>query len=148
MIDKESRDRVKAWLRAYLDMTAELHQVENEIQFLTEDATSPKVQQWSDMPHGSGGVNDAMTAYLVKKERLVTLYVEKRTALIERRTEIEQAISRLPSREREVLRYKYLDGLTWEQVAEEMSYSWRHVHNIHSIALNLLVKERGEHHGQ
>lgn len=38
-------------------------------------------------------------------------------------------------RERQLLQYRYLDGLTWEQIAVTMCYSWRQVHRIHSDAL-------------
>lgn len=38
-------------------------------------------------------------------------------------------------RERQLLQYRYLDGLTWERIAVEMNYSWRQVHRIHSDAL-------------
>lgn len=37
--------------------------------------------------------------------------------------------------EKRVLRLKYFDGMSWEQVAEEMNYSIRQIHNIHKKAL-------------
>ena len=37
--------------------------------------------------------------------------------------------------EQEVLRLRYITGLKWEEVAARMSYSWKHIHRIHSSAL-------------
>lgn len=35
-----------------------------------------------------------------------------------------------------LLKYRYLDGCTWEEVAEQMNYSFRSVHYMHNKALN------------
>lgn len=40
--------------------------------------------------------------------------------------------------ERRVLRLKYLEGYSWEQVAEEIGYSVRQIHNIHKKSLENL----------
>lgn len=34
-----------------------------------------------------------------------------------------------------LMEYRYIDGLTWEQVAEKMHYSWRHTCRLHGEAL-------------
>lgn len=41
--------------------------------------------------------------------------------------------------EKRVLRLKYLEGYSWEQVAEEIGYSIRQIHNIHKRALENLI---------
>lgn len=41
--------------------------------------------------------------------------------------------------EKRVLRLKYLEGYSWEQVAEEIGYSVRQIHNIHKRALENLI---------
>ena len=51
---------------------------------------------------------------------------------------IESMISELPEREKLLLRLKYIDGLTWEEVCVKMNYSWRQTHRIHSEALKAL----------
>lgn len=56
--------------------------------------------------------------------------------LVRVKTEILKAISRLTDgRYREILRLRYLDGKTFEQIAVEMCYSWRHVCTLHGRAL-------------
>ena len=56
--------------------------------------------------------------------------------LVEARREIEKRLSRMEdSTCRLLLEYRYLDGLTWEQVAEQMEYGNTHIFNLHHKAL-------------
>lgn len=36
---------------------------------------------------------------------------------------------------------RYTGHKPWEEIAVEMGYSWRQVHNLHSKALNMIVKK-------
>lgn len=54
-------------------------------------------------------------------------------------TRIEKAIDDLPDREKYLVRARYIELKTWEQIAVDMGYSWRQVHNIHSLALQELA---------
>lgn len=51
---------------------------------------------------------------------------------------IEKAIEKLPEREKYLIRARYIDCKSWEQIAVDMSYSWRQIHYIHANALKLL----------
>lgn len=51
---------------------------------------------------------------------------------------VEQAIEALPYGLRLVMRYHYVEGLTWEQVAEKADYSVRGVYKLRDQALTLL----------
>lgn len=56
--------------------------------------------------------------------------------LIEIRKEIETVLGQLEDENlRRLMEYRYIDGLTWEQVAEKMHYSWRHTCRLHGEAL-------------
>lgn len=35
-----------------------------------------------------------------------------------------------------LLKYRYIDGYSWEEITELLDYSWRSVHYIHNKALN------------
>lgn len=59
---------------------------------------------------------------------------------------IEEAIAQLPERERYLVRARYIDCKSWEQIAVDMNYSWRQVHYIHSNALKLLASENFADH--
>lgn len=52
---------------------------------------------------------------------------------------IEKAIICLPSRERYLIRLRYIECLSWNEIAEEMNYSWKQVHRIHGDALKELA---------
>lgn len=52
---------------------------------------------------------------------------------------IEKSIEKLPEREKYLIRARYIDCKSWEQVAVEMNYSWKQIHRIHAIALKLLA---------
>lgn len=52
------------------------------------------------------------------------------------RMEIEDVLGQLEDDTlRKLMEYRYIDGLTWEQVAEKMHYSWRHTCRLHGEAL-------------
>lgn len=79
--------------------------------------------------------------------KLMIEYIEKikqvRTVLIQSRYkkwfvffEIYRKVEKVDDEtEKRVLRLKYFEGMSWEQVAEEMNYSVRQIHNIHKRAL-------------
>lgn len=52
---------------------------------------------------------------------------------------IEKSIICLQSRERYLMRLRYIDCLSWNEIMEEMNYSWRQVHRIHADALKELA---------
>ena len=57
------------------------------------------------------------------------------------RERIEDAIEKLSTEERSVIRAYYLDGLTWEETAYLINYSYPQVHRIHAAALIKLLDE-------
>jgi len=59
---------------------------------------------------------------------------------VDLKKEIHDAIDAVKNpKERLVLRYRYIEFLTWEQTAERMNYSIMQVHRIHSNALKNFV---------
>lgn len=83
-------------------------------------ATRPADQ----LPGGSGKGNDAFARYAQYADELD---VRIAALLAARRTAVEE-ISRLSdSRYRELLLGYYVQGLTWERVAEEMGYTYQNV---------------------
>lgn len=94
---------------------------------ITQSLTGEVVQSTKD-PH--------------KFDRLVELEneIDKRIdELLLVKKEIENGISVLSNGTyRELLRRRYLQGLTFEQIAVEMNYSWRHVCTLHGRALLMM----------
>lgn len=75
---------------------------------------------------------------LVELEALVDTKIDE---LIAVKTEIVRTISQLQdNRHRIILTEYYLEMKTWEQVAVDNNYSWRHVMNLHGYALKEVQK--------
>ena len=74
-------------------------------------------------------------------QALLELYRDKLDRMAEELLAIEQAIDRLPVRERAILRRYYIQGMTWEEVCVEEHYSLRQLHRIHARALERLRED-------
>ena len=69
------------------------------------------------------------------------LYRDKLDELVALQVSIEQAIDSLGPVERDLFRYRYIDGMEWHQVAAKIHYSWQQTHRIHAAALIKLDKK-------
>ena len=66
-------------------------------------------------------------------QRLLDQEIGEQAAL---RLQVEEAVAGIQdSRRREVLQYRYIEGMTWEKVAQAMHYSTMQVSRIHADAL-------------
>ena len=84
---------------------------------------------------GSGAMDFRMdvVARIVDAERELD---EKIDRMIELRREIQDTVARVSEdRMRVLLELRYLNGCTWEEIAERMSYSTRNIYNLHAAAL-------------
>ena len=98
------------------------------------------VKEHDGQPRGSG-ISDptgkAGATMATISSRIDNLLVR----LLELRDEIERVIEHLPPRERMLMRYYYIDCMTWEQVAERMHYSRQHTLRLHGLILTKLKDE-------
>ncbi len=70
---------------------------------------------------------------LIDLEKRITAEIDR---YVDMREEAERCIDRLSQEtERELLRYRYLCGLTWEKIAERMNYEVRQIYRLHGRAL-------------
>lgn len=91
---------------------------------------------------GGGGVSDPVGVLAAGLAELDALLAGRTALLIERRIEIENAISSLPdSRSRRLIRLRYICGRKWVDVARELGYSEVRVKQLHRKALRLLEKK-------
>ena len=122
----------KRYLMQYLETKEELMQLQEQYEELRLSLESAKAQQITDMPRGQGTFDKIGDGIC----RLDEFY-NKHADLADRFIEIQKAISKLESsKERELMRLRYIKGYRIESIAVEMSYSWRHTNRIHSDALN------------
>ena len=90
------------------------------------------------MPHGKGMVPQKIQDIAVKLAEL-SKDIDKQVAeFVDTKNEIVAVLEQLPPNEYQVLHKHYIEYKTWEQVADEMSYSIMHVWRIKQRALGNL----------
>ena len=125
-------------LKNYLQMNAKLTRLEEKLTEMRHTIEKPRSAVLSDMP--KGGMRKDFTDDVDNLLELQEIYNRQRDALIDERIRIESAIAKLSDPvECAILGYKYIDGLTWEQVCVKINYSWRQTHYIHSKALRNIL---------
>lgn len=90
---------------------------------------------FSDMPKASGGENRIETAvdHIAKLEHELNVAVSELTHL---RKSIELSLQTVKDDTyRVLLEYRYIDGMTWEQISVKMSYTYQWVCKLHGRAL-------------
>lgn len=90
-----------------------------------------------DMPHGGAGDAD-LSEFAAKYDKLYQRIKVAYERSMEIYHEIFDAIEAMDTGEAEkaVLHYRYIMGYTWEKIAVEMDYVYRHVLRLHGIALS------------
>jgi len=124
-------------LRNYLDLKREQAQIQQQLESIEAALYFPKVQRLTGMPTAPSPGN-AMEDMAAKHLELRDRYQAKLDELAAEQLAIETAIDTLSATTRMLLRYRYIEGLTWEEVCVKMSYSWRQTHRLHAKALDTL----------
>ena len=128
-----SNEEKKQYLRRYQAAKKRAKRIQEEIEELRSSKTSP-VGLGDGMPHGSG--TSDLSGYAARLDELLReLKAEKEMQMVTYR-EIRQQIGMVPDpTEQEILSRRYLLGQSWEKIALEMNYGYRHVLKIHGRAL-------------
>ena len=93
---------------------------------------------YSDMPKGTGA-SDKVQSTVEKLGALEKKIDSKIDEWYEAKLNIEKAIHTVESDKfRLLLRYRYINGWTWEKIAVEMNYAYRNVTRLHGKAINLI----------
>lgn len=133
---REARMAVKRRLGEYQATRREAEQIMATLQTLTG---APSGVQLDGMPRGSG-VGDPVAAIVAQRGALEARYWDKVRDLYTAQERIEALIESLDSVERQILRARYIEGKTWEEVCVAVSYGWRQTHNYHAQALDKLAE--------
>jgi len=128
----------KRVLNSYRRIVQQERAIRDEIDSLTL-LHSPSLD---GMPHGASDPR-GLDAFWVKAgalfEKWQTLLDKKYAAL----SVITDEIEKLPNEtEKTLLMLRYINGKTFEQVAVEMGYSWRHTLRLHGQALAHFMEEK------
>lgn len=131
----------KERLRNYRALKRELKQIEERLVSVEAALYSPKIQKLTGMPAGGSHEGSALEAMATQHMELRDHYARKMVELTAELLSIETAIDALSVTERTLLRFRYIEGLTWEEVCVAMSYSWRQIHYLHNRALTHLTQK-------
>ncbi len=138
------RELLKKKLKSYRAIQRERLHLQREIERVEATMDGLKAPSWDGMPHGSG-VSDPVLQAVEQYDALLCRHRAQEAALAAALVEVEALIASLDSpTERDLLRYRYIDGLTWEEVCVAINYSWRGTHDIHGAALDKLLEKFGE----
>ena len=125
----------KARLRKYRALKRESEWIANRIEVLENMLYSPRMAHLTGMPKAynpnSGKLESAIDLVMSLRAKYDTRF----NRLITEEIEVLTAITDLPYREWEVITAYYIDGKTWQKVAEITHQSLRSVQRLHSAAL-------------
>lgn len=128
----------KEFLSRYLEIMAEEKDIREEIAYW-ESKAQKVTASWSAVPSGGKG-SDKVQMGAIKIAELRESLIDKINQLVAVRIEIERAIGTVQDdTQRRLLRRKYINGLTLEQIAVEMHYSYVHTCRIHGYALSNIM---------
>ena len=134
MTDQEK----KAWLMQYRAAEREELRLSEELERWRSRAESATARYGADT--GGGGDGRSLEHAAEHITHLAAQLEHQRIGLVRLRREIGAAIDAVPdARHRELLRLRYIDGRTWEQVAQRMGYEdMRWIYRLHGYALSAL----------
>ena len=135
-----TKDELKKNLRSAFAIQKQIEAEYVELQNLRDNA-SRITPAYSLAPGGSGTgqrIENAM-AKIVDAENIIQSEME---ILMVALGEIRQLISLVDDPVlRLILHKRYLCYQKWEQIAADLSYSWKQIHRLHNRALNIIVNK-------
>ena len=134
MAQKMTKER----LRQYVWLVLEIKNQEERYERVRAETVSPASPRLDGMPRSNFAANrlEDKVARMIELERLLKKNIKKAQ---KEAAEIERAIQTLAlPRDRELMRLKYLEGLTWEEVSEKLDISRQWATSLHGRILKEL----------
>ena len=128
---------IKHRLQNYIRLSQEVDQISEQVLSLRQ--TMYSIKSSSDMSHipaGSGN-SDKIGSVVAKIADLENNYLHKIDNLIQEQRDLEKIIEKLEPVEKLLIRARYIECNSWEEVCLTIGYSWRQTHRLHS---NVLIK--------
>ena len=127
----------------YRNIQDEIHRLERKIDELEALAASPRVSALTGMPRG--GKKTDLSDIVSKIADLREMYYENLGRLLDMQAAAERAIKQIEDREeRVIIGYKYIDGLSSQDIAGNVSWSRATIDRRIKSAMEH-IKEREKH---
>lgn len=133
----ENAEKIK-YLSRYIPLSGRINRMLEE-QYRWKCLAMKVTQNFSPTPGGgeSGSPIERPMDKVDELERKITQAIDE---LADIRMEIEAVLGQLEDDTlRELMEYRYIDGLTWEQIAKKLHYSYVHTCRRHGEALNKIM---------
>ena len=125
----------KEYLLQYRAVQREIEDLDYRMAQLRLKYAAPSAINYSDMPKAHNSEHD-LSDYVAKMDEMTDYMISKYTRLRGVEVDIYLRLDRMENQdERELLRYRYIDGLTWVQIADRLHTVERNVYFIHGRAL-------------
>ncbi len=139
----ENKEKIN-YLKQYRSLSMEIDQITKELQRWQDLATriSPS---YSDMPHGGG--SDKVQTAAVEVAELTDKLNQKLHQAIMVQENIKKLLESLDDiKLRQLMYYRYINGMRWEEIAVRMDFNYRWVLRLHRKALNQISEQAIESH--
>lgn len=136
-------DEAKTYLSGYGETVKHIKLLEQEIKHLQAVKTSLSSHVYDGMPRGRGVRRD-LSDYVARLDRLEERLTEEKERLAVQLEELTAKINSFPAaheEERLILHLRYIRGLDWYEIGEQVGYSRRQVLRIHGAALEDFSKD-------
>lgn len=125
----------KEYLQQYRHIQREIEDIDKRMAQIRLKYAAPSAINYSDMPKAHNSEHD-LSDYIVKMDELTDYMISKYTRLRGIEVDIYMRVDRMENqKERELLRYRYIDGMTWTEIADALDTTERNVYFIHGRAL-------------
>lgn len=124
----------KEYLKGYEKAIRQMERSEVKINEMRLNRICPSVNN-DGMPHAHN--NNDLSGYAALLDEEERRYMKARYNRIKTCKEISDKIEHMENEdEKDVLMYRYIKLMKWEDICVQMKYSWKHIHRIHSKALS------------
>jgi DNA-directed RNA polymerase specialized sigma subunit len=131
-----TKDRLKeyTWIRENIkNLEDRLLEIDTRLQKITNTLQTDIVQTTKD--------SDKWTLLIQKRMDVEELIKAEITNGFAEMEYIERVISKLPEREKLLMRLRYIDCISWEEICVKMHYEWRQTHYTHAAILKKIYKK-------
>lgn len=131
--EKTENEIKKEYLLGFQKISRQLERLKNELAEIRLNKYCPSCIS-DGMPHASGCSD--LSSYMAKVDELEKKILKKKYHRLQKQQEIRNRIERMEDEnEKDVLTYRYLREMKWEDIAVKMNIGYRQILRIHGKAL-------------
>ena len=121
---------------AYRDLHREVYHLRRQLEHMEELMYSPNYQRFTSTPNALNGKGRTMACAVTEHIELERLLKGKTRELLSEMLCLERAIETLESPiERAIMRYRYFEGMSWDEIRIKLNYCRQQVYRYHGYAL-------------